>query len=195
MAYSPARSALAVVALIGTAVAAAPAAPRAVDCRITSTAIGPIRIGMTLEQVKAALPRASFELVAGIDDIAFLEIRLGKEQLMLGEIGDSLPPGQSWPNSTPLRNLETYSAQCRDENGIGPGTSVHDAAARMGGIKEIVMSDAESRQYVTFVRQPKGRWYRIDDTGLFSVESPRRTNAYRPGARIVGVGVDGLPHR
>lgn len=163
-------------------------------CEITATSIGPVKIGMTVKDARKALPQATFKVTEGLDDLVILEAHVGKEQVWLSPLGDGPPPGRSLLDSTMLKSLETFSEQCRDDNGVGPGTPLRDAASKLGGVKEIVMSEIESREYVTFGRQPKGRWYRIDYTGIFAPESPSRTTDYQPEAKIMAVGVDGVSH-
>ena len=160
------------------------------ECKITSSGIGPLSLGMTVKEAKTAFPQATFNVADSAEDTVALEARSGKEQVLLSQVGDKLPAGKTLPDTTKLKSLETYSEKCRDENGIGPGTLLDDAVARLGGVKEIVMSEVESRQYVTFQQHPKGRWYRIDNSGVFAEGSPRRTTQYTAKARILGVGVD-----
>lgn len=57
------------------------------------------------------------------------------------------------------------------------------------------MSEIESRQYVTFQRQPPGRWYCIDDSGVFKAGSPRHTTQFQPEARILSVGIEAAARR
>lgn len=163
---------------------------QSVDCQITLTSIGPVHLGMTLQAAKAAWPQASVRLADGPDNLLVLQVRQGQDLLLSGPLGDRPPAGQTLPDSTRLNHLDTFSQRCRDEHGIGPGTKLSDAAARLGGVQDIVMSEIESRQYVTFQRQPPGRWYRIDESGVFTAGSPRHTTQFQPEARILSVGIE-----
>lgn len=176
----------AVLAATGAALAASSST---LPCQITDVGIGRVRPGMTLRDARLAVPQATFERSEAIDDVAVIEAWIGKEEILHSELAGNFPTGDL-SDSIQLRSLETYNKRCTDESGIGPGTSLQDAAERLGGLKEIVRDD-QKRQFAVFRNQAKGRWYRISYSGIFAENSPRRTMQFQADASIIGVGVAG----
>jgi hypothetical protein len=58
----------------------------------------------------------------------------------------------------------------------------------LGPVREIMVSEIESREFITFERQPAWLTCRLDYTGLFPTGA-RMTKAYKPEARILSVAI------
>ncbi|WP_374564994.1 hypothetical protein [Ideonella sp.] len=191
------RSALGAVALacaMGTASAQIVPAenydvgPATVSCPITENSIGPLRIGMTLGEARKAWPAAKFERRVGLDDLVELAVVVDGQTLVISGLGYDIPPG-ALPEKTVLQDLATYHPWCKDSRGIGPGTLLSDAASAYGGLVEIGKSDIEEREYARFKSASEWMHFRVDYTSIFYPESPRRTTAFKPEARLMGVEI------
>jgi hypothetical protein len=55
-------------------------------------------------------------------------------------------------------------------------------------VVRISESEIESRQHITFDRQPAWLTFRIDYTGIFATGS-RETTSYRPEAKILSISI------
>jgi hypothetical protein len=87
--------------------------------------------------------------------------------------------------------IETFSAAFHTSEGIHPGSLVTDAARFFGPVRQIVKSEIEGREYITFARQPRALTFRLDYTGIFS-PGLRHTTAFAPGAKIWSIALSSL---
>lgn len=157
------------------------------DHLITATAMGPIALGMTLEDARRAAPSATFRRSSDGDGAALVEVILhGNESLVLWASEED--PGLPIDWTKPIRTIETFDRVFSTGDGIRVGTLVAAAERVWGPVREIVESEIESRQFVTFQRQPGAFALRIDYTGLFAAGA-RRTTHYRRGARILSIAI------
>lgn len=155
--------------------------------RFSTVGIGPIRLGMTLDEARSALPEARFERSSDGDGAALIDVSLGKESVMtlFANEDDSTKP-IDW--SKKITFLESFSPACVTAEGIRAGTPVLDAEKVYGKTKSIVRSEIESREYIQFQRQPEHLVFRIDYTGNFA-EGARETTQFMPQATILSIGV------
>ena len=65
---------------------------------------------------------------------------------------------------------------------------VADVEKIYGKVTEISVSEIESREYVTFHRQPSWLTFRLNYTGVFSKGS-RKTTRYQPNAKILSITI------
>ena len=161
-------------------------APR-IDHLVSARAIGPIALGMTLDEARRKLPSATFRRTSDGDGAALVEVIFrGGESLILwtGEEEPDLPI--DWVK--PIRTIETFDPAFSTGDGIRVGTPVASAERVWGVVREIVESEIESRQFVTFERQPSALRIRIDYSGLFAAGA-WRTTRYRPDAKIMSIAI------
>jgi len=57
-----------------------------------------------------------------------------------------------------------------------------------GRVTDIVESEIESRQFITFAKQPAAFTFRLDYTGIFAGQS-RHTTELRPGGKIHSIAI------
>jgi len=110
----------------------------------------------------------------------------GGESLILWA-GEEDPDGPiDWGMT--IRTIMTFDPAFSTAEGIRVGTSLAVAERVWGAVREIVESEIESRQFVTFERQPAALSIRIDYSGLFA-PGARRTTRYRPDAKIMSIAI------
>lgn len=204
MTMSPLASTLAVIAFCAYAHPPQVASLRVTDARIspvqgashatradthliTASAMGQVRLRMTLEEARRALPVASFSRTSDGDGAALVEIAFG-EHHSLSVWADEDDPAKPIDWSKRIVTIETFSAAFHTREGIHPGSLVAEVARLFGPVREIVKSEIESREYVTFARQPRALTFRLDYTGVFS-PGRRQTTSFSPGAKIWSIAI------
>jgi hypothetical protein len=157
---------------------------------ITRSAIGHVRLGMTLDDARRALPTASFSRTSDGDGAALVEADFGHHNSLI-LWADENDPASPIDWSKRIVTIETFSAAFHTREGIHPGSLVTDAAKVFGPVRRITKSEIESREYVTFARQPQALTFRIDYTGIFR-PGLRQTTSFAPGAKISSIAVSSL---
>jgi hypothetical protein len=169
----------------GAAVSHPPAAP---DRHLVSdSAVGPVRLGMTLDKARRALPAARFERTSDGEGVALVEVTLDSGGSMVLYAGEDDPEAPI-AGAARIEMIETFSPAFHTADGVRPGSLVTDAQRVYGGIRSIVRSEIESREYIEFERQPAGLLFRLDYTGIFPPDSSTTTE-HEPGARIHSIAV------
>ena len=165
--------------------------PDAADRLITASAMGRVRLKMTLDEARRALPAASFARTSDGDGAALVEVTFGKDDA-LTVWADEDDPAAPIDWSRPIVTIETFSARFHTREGVHPGSLVSEVVRLFGPVREIVKSEIESRQYIVFARQPKALTFRLDYTGIFE-SGTRRTTRFAPNAKIHSIAISSLP--
>jgi len=172
------------------AAAALGAQPAETDHLITTSAMGRVRLKMTLDEARLALPAASFARTSDGDGAALVEIRFGKDDsLTVWAEEDNPATPIDW--SRTIVTIETFSARFHTREGVRPGSLVTDVITLFGPVREIVKSELESREYIAFARQPEALTFRLDYTGVFD-SGTRRTTRFASNARIHSISISSL---
>lgn len=154
---------------------------------ISGLGIGPIRLGATLDDARKALPTAEFERTSDGDGVALINVKLANKDLMVLYAGEDDPDAPiDW--SKKISFIETFNPSCHIKNGIHPGSLVRDIENLLGGIKVIVKSEIESREYISFKKQSSQFIFRLDYTGIFASNS-RHTTKVDPKGKIYSISV------
>jgi len=156
-------------------------------CLINQTGIGPIHLGMTLNEARTALPNADFQRATDGDGAALISVQLGKEDLMtLYANEDDADAPIDWTKKIDF--IETFNSLCKTQNGIYPGLLVKEVEKKLGKTKEIIQSEIESREFITFRNQPRHFIFRINYTGIFP-EGSRKTKKFKMDSKIFSIAV------
>jgi hypothetical protein len=147
--------------------------------------MGPVRLNMTLEAVRQMLPTASFERASDGDGAALIHVTFGPDDsvVLFAEEDDPDAP-IDWFRR--VVTISTFSETFHTVEGVRPGSRVLDVIRIFGPIQEVVASEIESREFITFERQPSWLTLRLDYAGIFT-GTARRTKYVRPDAKILGV--------
>jgi hypothetical protein len=157
---------------------------------ITASAMGRAQLNMTLGEARRVLLTASFARASDGDGAALVEVVYGKDDsLVLWADEDDPATPIDW--SRKIVTIETFSAAFHTREGVHPGSFVKDVVTLFGPVLEIVKSEIESRQYITFARQPEALTFRLDYTGVFA-SGARRTTRFEPDAKIWSIAISSL---
>lgn len=177
---------------------AGPATPASADRLIRPDGIGAARPGITIGGLRAALPPGT-TLGAPepyMVDIIGLPVVQGADTLYHALFGDGEPTG----DDALVPWVATHNPAFRTAEGIGPGTTLADAAAAYGAAMLAYNVNDESREYASFANFPHSRVrFRVApadaSTSAFAgsyatQEEYNETAEYDPAARISMVSVD-----
>ena len=155
---------------------------------ITSDSAGKIRIGMTLAQLKQALPGFQFSHTSDGDGVPLVAIAQGKTTHCYVYAGDN--------RQGKIDFIEVVDERYQTADGVHPGMSVRDAEKALGKLQSIQLSEIESREFATFKKPLVGigvRLYGRDGQAGTYPEGARETTHYNNGAYIYSLSVTGPP--
>lgn len=154
---------------------------------ISPEGLGPVRFGMSFDDVRKALPGATFARGWDGDGVAFVDVARDGIPLMSLHANDD-DPNAPFDWSRRITSIQSFSQAAVSADGVAVGDLVADAEKTWGPVREIRVSEIESRQFVEFARQPEWLTIRIDYTGDFA-EGARQTRRYKTGARIMSFAI------
>ncbi len=165
----------------------APVVPAAPTCLITGTAIGPLQLGVSLDEAQRLMPQASFTRTSDGEGVALVDVAVDGASLAVLYAGEE-DPEKPLDLTRPIEFLETFNPACATGEGIHPGSTVEAAEAAYGAAGSIRRSEIESREYIQFEHPPAGLQFRLDYSGEFA-EGESQTRRHAPGAKIFSISV------
>jgi hypothetical protein len=153
---------------------------------IDSGGIGPLRIGQTLDEARRALSGVEFSRTSDGDGVALVGVPLGGDTAVVYADESDASAALDWTKR--IESIEVFGPVYRTAEGVRVGMPVADVEKIFGKVREILLSEIESRQYVTFEKQPRWLIFRLDYTGVFEGDS-RKTTKYEPSAKIFSIEV------
>ncbi|MDQ3038479.1 MAG: hypothetical protein M3Q51_03350, partial [Pseudomonadota bacterium] len=170
-----------------SAAPSSPVVPDAPTCLITGTAIGPLQLGMRLDEAQRLMPQGAFTRTSDGEGVALVDVGLDGASLAVLYAGEE-DPEKPVDLTRPIEFMETFNPACVTGEGIHPGSTVESASAAYGAIKSISRSEIESREYLQFENPPAGLQFRLDYSGDFG-EGASETNRHAQGATILSIAV------
>jgi hypothetical protein len=131
--------------------------------QITPVGIGAAKIGMTLKELKQQMGKG-FEypvktsFIEGFDAIAVT--KAGKVQYYI-----PYPAGTQFTDADRIQHLMTDNPNYRTQQGVGPGTSIGQAATVYGSATLSLSKENESREFINFTQHPSGLAFRPKSVG------------------------------
>lgn len=162
---------------------------QAATCLITSNSIAGVKVGIKVGDIKKVLPKAQLKRESDGEGIALITVVVNGKELMQA-YADEEDPESKINLTKKIVNLETFNPACKTKDNIGAGVLTSVAAKQWGGVKEIMKSEIESREYITFKRQPKGLGLRIDYSGIYK-PGKNTTTKYKKNSKIYSVSIGG----
>jgi hypothetical protein len=165
---------------------------------ITADGIGAARRGMTVGEVRAALPAGS--AIGSLDelfmvDLSALPVVAGTDTLyhLVFVHGDPVS------DTTHVQMVVTTHPRVTTPEGVGPGSTVEEAASRYGQPTLSYNTNDESREYAKFPNYSAGNvWFRLKPgdgdaffVGKYGTDGEyNETTTFDPAGRILMVMVD-----
>ena len=154
--------------------------------RITSNSAGGIQLGMTLGQARRALPGCSFRRTEDGAGIALVDVRCHNREIMSLYAGEEdLDAKVNWRRRIEI--IEVWDKRFKTKDGVHPGMLLPDTERILGKVREILITQIESREFVTFGSVRKGIEYRTYG-GIYTRPNVTTTK-YEPGSRIHSIQV------
>jgi hypothetical protein len=91
--------------------------------------------------------------------------------------------------------IEVWSKNFQTAEGVRPAMKVAEVEKKYGKVKEIMISEIESREFATFANQPEGIQFRLlseDSTAGNYAKGESKTTRYAPNAYLFSIQVIGL---
>ncbi len=174
--------------------AAPPSAAVGAGFEIKANSAGPVKLGMTIGEARAAMPTATFKRSSDGEGIALVEISENGQTLMELYANEE-DPESNVNNEAVINFIQVWSPDFMTEGGVHVGMTVnHAEKSGLGDLKEIIMSELESREYATFTKQPSGLTFRVlHDQGAAGMyrNGEMTTTRALPGATIFRIEVTG----
>jgi hypothetical protein len=146
--------------------------------QITPVGIGGAKIGMSFKELKEQMGagfqfpiKASF--IEGFDAIAVT--KAGTVQYYI-----PYPAGTQFTDADKIQHLMTDNPNYRTQQGVGPGTSIQQAATVYGGATLSLSKENESREFINFTQHPNGLAFRPKPVGKhnFAGDYPESNDEY-----------------
>jgi hypothetical protein len=134
--------------------------------QITPVGIGAAKIGMSLKELKQQMGkgfeyRVKTSFIEGFDAIAVT--KAGKVQYYI-----PYPAGTQFTDTDRIQHLMTDNPNYRTQQGVGPGTSIGQAATVYGSATLSLSKENESREFINFTQHPSGLAFRPKPVGSSS---------------------------
>ena len=173
----------ATVKLASSASISGPATPNDPAATITSNSVGPFRLGMTVKEAMQAMPSATFSRTSDGEGIALILVKESGEELMSLFAGEWDPDAPIDP-SRKIEFIDVHNPRFATTEGIHVGTKLSNMPASLGNLKEIMMSEIESREYATYSNQSSGIQFEVYGDG-------NTAGAYPPGNNLTATPTAG----
>lgn len=170
---------------------------RKADDVITPERIGPVRLGMTVQELKRLFPGANYRIVTLPDIASIVAIRQGPRDLFY--FTTSSNSGKLPAPKEIINFLITKNPRYRTEAGVKPGSLLADAVKVYGAPELYYSPDAE---YAKFSRAPASKMGFMvvgppgqDSAGIYRMSPENieggyyRSTRFRPGSMISYVSI------
>lgn len=160
---------------------------------ITANSAGGIKLWMSVVEAKDAMPGATFKRVSDGEGIALISVLVdGKEQLCL-YAGEEDPESAIDMNAT-IESIQVTEDSYATAEGVKVGMPAAEVETKFGKVKEVMISEIEGREYVTFSNQPPGLfiqlWSEAGTAGVYA-DGETTTAKLSEGAKIHSINVVG----
>jgi hypothetical protein len=155
---------------------------------ITSNSAGGVRLGMTLEQARRALPNCKLRRTEDGEGIALVGVRCSGREVMSFYAGEEDRDAKvNWKRRIEI--IEVWDKRFKTADRVHPNMLLRDAEKILGKVREIVVTQIESREFVTFRKKRKGIEYRTYG-GIYTGPNVTTTK-YESGSRLHSIQVSG----
>lgn len=154
--------------------------------KVTSNSAGGIRLGMTLSQARGVLPSCKFRRTSDGEGVSLVGVFCSGREIM-SLYADEESPALKIDWNRRIKFIEVWDKRFKTADGISPKMYLKDVEKILGKVHEIVITQTESREFVTFRKTHKGITYRM--YGGIYARPQVTTTKYEPGSRIHSIQV------
>ena len=162
---------------------------------ITGDSAGKIKLGMTVAEARKAMKGFNFERTSDGEGVALIGINKdGSEYIMTIYAGEDDSEAKIDENAK-IEFIEVWFANYKTAEGVHPRMKVSDVEKKYGKVKEIMLSEIESREFAEFGNQPKGLQFRLMNDNATAGVYPNgksKTMKYSPDAYLLSIQVVGI---
>lgn len=156
------------------------------NLKITRNSAGGIKLGMTILQARRALRECRFARTSDGEGIALIGVRCrGREVMSLYAGEEDQYAKINWKQR--IESIEVWDRRFKTLDGVHPKMYLRDAEKILGKVRQIMITQIESREFVTFRKLRKGIEYRT--YGGIYTQPNISTTKYEPGSRIHSIQV------
>lgn len=153
---------------------------------ITNNSAGGVKLGMTVAQARRALRICRFKRTSDGEGVALIAITCpNRRNIIVFADEDYVDAPIAWQHR--IEFIEVFDRRFKTEDGVHPGMPLRTAERILGKVKEIIITQIESREFVTFRKVRKGIEYRTYG-GIYTRPSVTTTK-YEPGSGIFSIQV------
>ncbi|HCA58719.1 MAG TPA: hypothetical protein DEP46_12125, partial [Blastocatellia bacterium] len=148
---------------------------------------------MTIAEVRKAVAPLKLERTSDGEGIALIAVKNGEESVMTIFAGEEDRDAKI-DEKAKVEYIMVWDKSYRTAAGVHPGMKIAEAEKIYGKVKQIIRSEIESREYVTFTNHPAGIEMRIlgnDDMAGVYAQGSSRTDKYSADAYIFTIDIDG----
>lgn len=158
---------------------------------ITGNSVGEIHLGITVAEARKAMSGAKFSRTSDGDGVALIAVMKNDVEIMTlyaNEEDNTAPINEN----AKIENIEVWSSMYKTADGVHPQMKLSAAEKIYGKVKNIMMSEIESREFAEFLDQPEGLSFRLNaangNAGIYA-NNKRETVRYAPSAVIFSITV------
>ena len=135
-------------------------------CVISQNAVLGIELGMTLKKAKSQADNLQFERTYDGEGVPLVKVSESGREIMTLYAGEE-DLGDSLNENAKIEMISVSDKNCKTAQGVHPGMRVKDAEGKYGKVVNILMTEIESREYVTFAEQPKWASFRLNEGSIY----------------------------
>lgn len=154
--------------------------------KVTNNSAGGVRLGMTLTQARTLLRTCKLQRGEDGEGLALVDVICRRKTVMSFYADESnRDAGVNWQKK--ISYIWVWDKRYKTPDGVHPKMLLRDAERILGKIKEILMTQTESREYVSFRKTRKGIQYRTYG-GRYVATNPT-TKRYELGSEIHAIEI------
>ena len=158
---------------------------------ITRRAAGPVRLGMTIAEVRRSWPGVILQRTSDGEGLALIAVTESNHTLMTLYAGETNPEERINQRAR-IEFIEVLDKSFRTEAGVHPKMQLREVVEKYGKLREITMTEIEAREFAKFARQPPGIQLRVmAEDGFAGVygDGKNTTTRYSPSAYVFSISI------
>ena len=160
---------------------------------VTANSAGAIKLGMTVAEAREAMGEATFDRSSDTEGIALVTVSLDETPVMRLSAGEENAKS-AVDGEAVIDFIDVMAPGYKTNDRVHPGMALEEVEKIYGKATELVLSELEAREYVTFPKQPSGLFFRLSNkngsAGIYKA-GDMVTTSYRPGSEIAVIEVTG----